>query len=35
MINTTTGAQTRSMISDYHTLNVSAYDPEGFVTLTE
>jgi gamma-glutamyltranspeptidase/glutathione hydrolase len=35
MINATTAARTRSMISDAHTLNVSAYDPQGFVTLTE
>lgn len=35
IINATTAAETRSKISDYHTLNVSAYDPQGFITLTE
>jgi gamma-glutamyltranspeptidase/glutathione hydrolase len=35
MINATTAASTRSKISDLHTLNVSAYDPQGFITLTD
>lgn len=35
MINATTAANTRSKISDYHTLNISAYDPNGFITLTD
>ena len=35
MINATTANDTRSKISDTHTLNVSAYNPEGYVTLTD
>ena len=35
MINATTAADTRSKISDTHTLNVSAYDPTGYITLTD
>lgn len=35
IINATTAAETRGKISDAHTLNVSAYDPQGYVTLTE
>lgn len=35
MINDTTAANTRSKISDAHTLNVSAYDPLGYITLAE
>lgn len=35
MINATTAASTRSKISDLHTLNVSAYNPQGFITLTD
>ena len=33
MINATTAALIRSKISDFHTLNVSAYDPSGFESL--
>ncbi len=33
MLNDTTAAMTRSKISDYHTLNVSAYDPTGLESL--
>jgi hypothetical protein len=35
IINATTAARTRSMISDTYTQNVSAYDPRGYVSLTE
>ena len=35
MINATTGADIRSQISDTHTLNVSAYNPEGYIILNE
>jgi gamma-glutamyltranspeptidase / glutathione hydrolase len=35
IINETTAERTRSMISDTHTLNVSAYDPQGYITLTD
>ena len=33
MLNTSTTAMIRSRISDFHTLNVSAYDPSGFESL--
>jgi gamma-glutamyltranspeptidase/glutathione hydrolase len=33
MLNATTAALIRSKISDFHTLNVSAYDPSGFESL--
>jgi gamma-glutamyltranspeptidase/glutathione hydrolase len=33
MLNDTTAANIRSRISDFHTLNVSDYDPEGFESL--
>lgn len=33
MINETTAANTRSEISDFHTLNVSAYNPLGLESL--
>ncbi|KAI9738371.1 MAG: hypothetical protein M1834_008874 [Cirrosporium novae-zelandiae] len=32
MINETTAAATRAKISNYHTLNTSAYDPDGLIT---
>lgn len=35
MLNETTAATTRSKISDYHTLNVSAYDPDGLGILSD
>ena len=35
IINATTANSTRSKISDTHTLNVTAYDPQGFITLTD
>jgi len=35
IINATTAARTRSMISDERTLNVSTYNPLGYVSLTE
>jgi gamma-glutamyltranspeptidase/glutathione hydrolase len=35
IINATTASSTRSKISDTHTLNVTAYDPQGFITLTD
>lgn len=33
MLNATIAAQIRARISDFHTLNVSAYDPSGFESL--
>ncbi len=33
MLNDTTAARIKSEISDYHTLNVSAYDPTGLESL--
>ncbi|KAK5173501.1 uncharacterized protein LTR77_002182 [Saxophila tyrrhenica] len=33
MLNATVAAQIRSRINDFHTLNVSAYDPSGFESL--
>ena len=33
MLSATTAADVRSRISDFHTLNVSAYDPSGFESL--
>lgn len=33
MLNETTAERVRSKISDFHTLNVSAYDPTGLESL--
>lgn len=33
MLNETTAESVRSRISDFHTLNVSAYDPTGLESL--
>lgn len=33
MLNETTAARVRSEISDFHTLDVSAYDPKGLESL--
>lgn len=35
IINATTAAKTRSLISDTHTQNVSSYDPTGYTSLTD
>lgn len=35
IINSTTAANTRSLISDTHTQNVSYYNPSGYVVLTD
>ena len=35
MLNETTAENIRSRISDFHTLSVSAYDPQGFESLNE
>lgn len=35
IINATTAAKTRSLISDTHTQNVSSYDPIGYTSLTD
>ena len=35
MLNETTAENIRSHISDFHTLSVLAYDPQGFESLNE